>query len=108
MVHNYRHSHILQDVRDTLILEHEEERHQVLDPEVKVEGVAMRRHRRRSGRLESCQLRGREGVQRSMRQYERALKSPCLRISRAPTEHLDSSQPSNGPESVLFLDHECS
>lgn len=88
MEHNYRHSHIPQDVRDTLISEHKEERHGVLDPEVEVEGEAIRRHRGRSGWLESCQLRGSEGGQRSMRQYERALKSPCLRISRAPTEHI--------------------
>lgn len=52
MVHNYRHSHIIQDVRDTLISEHKEERHRVLDPEVEVEGVAIRRHRRHSRWLE--------------------------------------------------------
>lgn len=45
MKHNYRHGHIIQDVRDTLISEHKEERHRVLDPEVEVEGVAIRRHR---------------------------------------------------------------
>lgn len=52
MRQNHRHSYRIQNVRDTLISEHKEEGHRVLDPEVKVEGVAIRRHRRRSGWLE--------------------------------------------------------